>query len=69
MPLISHSKRRFYHDVAYTLICIFQVYCRVRPLDNPSDAVCIKVIENDVIQLASPEVNNACYYTINTICL
>ena len=61
MPLISHAKSRFSHDVAYTLICtcIFQVYCRVRPLDNPSDAVCIKVIENDVIQLASPEVNNA----------
>ena len=37
------------------------MYCRVRPLDNPSDAACIKVTGNDTVYLASSEVSTYMY--------
>ncbi|XP_052261516.1 kinesin-like protein KIF23 isoform X2 [Dreissena polymorpha] len=32
-----------------------EVYCRVRPLDNPGDPVCLKVASNDTVNLLSTE--------------
>ncbi|XP_060599455.1 kinesin-like protein KIF23 [Ruditapes philippinarum] len=32
-----------------------EVYCRVRPLDNPGDAVCLTVVSNDKVKLLSSE--------------
>ncbi|XP_045184696.2 kinesin-like protein KIF23 isoform X1 [Mercenaria mercenaria] len=32
-----------------------EVYCRVRPLDNPGDAVCLTVVSNDTVKLLSSE--------------
>ena len=33
-----------------------QVYCRIRPLDNPNADVCIKPLNTTVVQLVPPEV-------------
>ncbi|KAK7497855.1 hypothetical protein BaRGS_00010989, partial [Batillaria attramentaria] len=32
-----------------------EVYCRIRPLDNPDDPTCIKPISSDTVQLVAPE--------------
>ncbi|XP_033725616.1 kinesin-like protein KIF23 isoform X2 [Pecten maximus] len=32
-----------------------EVYCRIRPLDNPDDPTCIKALNNTVIQLIPPQ--------------
>ncbi|XP_025084213.1 kinesin-like protein KIF23 isoform X2 [Pomacea canaliculata] len=32
-----------------------EVYCRIRPLDNPEDSVCIKAISIDTVELVPPE--------------
>ncbi|KAK3602017.1 hypothetical protein CHS0354_027020 [Potamilus streckersoni] len=36
-----------------------EVYCRIRPLDNPDDPVCIKAISSSIVQLISNENSTA----------
>lgn len=33
-----------------------QVYCRLRPLDDPNEAGCVNAIGDTVVQLLPPEV-------------
>ncbi|XP_076439064.1 kinesin-like protein KIF23 [Babylonia areolata] len=32
-----------------------EVYCRLRPLDDPNDAVCVRALNSTTVQLAAPE--------------
>ena len=34
----------------------FQVFCRLRPLDDPNEAVCAKPMNEKVVQLVPPDV-------------
>lgn len=36
-------------------MCIWQVYCRVRPLGADDEECCIEVISNTTIQLHAPD--------------
>ena len=44
------------------LFFVLQVYCRIRPLDNPDDPVCIKPQSTTVVHLTPPEVCVSCVY-------
>ena len=37
-------------------VCCLKVYCRLRPLDNPNEPVCVRPLNSTTVQLIPPEV-------------
>ena len=64
-----HVYYRDYVDNAIFNYFFFQVYCRIRPLDNPNDDACLKATSTNTCVLTQTEVCIVIQQSYDTIYL